>query len=311
MKCKRCAGKATVQLRSHNTAFCKDCFVFFFQRNVERSIEREQMFTRDERILVCVSGGKDSLALWDTLIALGYQTEGLYLGLGIGDYSTASQGKVERVRVRARALRSASCVSRTRTTASRFRTVGVLHPPAAVRRMRHLQAPLLRSRRPGRWLRGRRNRAQPRRRGGAAARQRAALAGALSRQATAGARPRAREVRAQGASALPHQRVRERHLRVPASASTTSSTSARTATAQRSCVYKDLLNRLEQAMPGTKLTFVSDFLRRAQPLFAAAPDAGRTASASAAACRRTATCAATAASWRRSGAAAAQAVAHS
>src|SRR5499426_2352133 len=96
MKCKRCAAKATVQLRSHNTAFCKECFVFFFHRNVERSIERERMFTPDERVLVAVSGGKDSLALWDTLISLGYQTEGLYLDLGIGDYSSQSREKVER-----------------------------------------------------------------------------------------------------------------------------------------------------------------------------------------------------------------------
>jgi len=69
--------------------------VFFFQRTVERSIEREHMFTRDERVLVAVSGGKDSLALWDVLVALGYTTEGVYLGLGIGDYSAASQTKAE------------------------------------------------------------------------------------------------------------------------------------------------------------------------------------------------------------------------
>src|SRR4051794_17060329 len=96
MKCRRCAAKATVQLRSHNSAFCRTCFLFFFHRTVDRAIEREHMFTRDERVLVAVSGGKDSLALWDTLIELGYQTEGLYLGLGIGAYSSASQEKTER-----------------------------------------------------------------------------------------------------------------------------------------------------------------------------------------------------------------------
>ena len=36
-------------------------------------------------MLVAVSGGKDSLALWDVLIELGYQTTGLHLSLGIGD----------------------------------------------------------------------------------------------------------------------------------------------------------------------------------------------------------------------------------
>ncbi len=93
MKCKRCAEKAIVQLRSHNTAFCKPCFVFFFQRSVERAVTREKMFVREERVLIAVSGGKDSLALWDALVELGYETEGLYLGLGIGAYSQASEQK--------------------------------------------------------------------------------------------------------------------------------------------------------------------------------------------------------------------------
>ncbi len=95
MKCRRCTGKAAVQLRSHNAAFCRDCFLFVFRRNVERTIERDRMFTRDEAVLVAVSGGKDSLALWDVLLDLGYRTEGLYLGLGIAAYSTESERKVQ------------------------------------------------------------------------------------------------------------------------------------------------------------------------------------------------------------------------
>jgi uncharacterized protein (TIGR00269 family) len=39
---------------------------------------------------VAVSGGKDSLALWDVLLGLGYRADGLYLGLGIGEYSARS-----------------------------------------------------------------------------------------------------------------------------------------------------------------------------------------------------------------------------
>ena len=90
MKCKRCRGKAEVQLRQHNAAFCRGCFVFFFQRQVQRAIEKEHMFTPGEAVLVAVSGGKDSLALWDVLIDLGYQTAGVHLILGIGDYSRQS-----------------------------------------------------------------------------------------------------------------------------------------------------------------------------------------------------------------------------
>jgi len=95
MKCTRCRAPAEINLRSHHAAFCRTCFILYFQRQVERTIKKEQMFTPDERILVAVSGGKDSLALWDVLITQGYQTAGLYLDLGIGEYSHRSRKKVE------------------------------------------------------------------------------------------------------------------------------------------------------------------------------------------------------------------------
>lgn len=104
MKCKRCRAKAEVQVRQHNAAFCRPCFVFFFQRQVERAIEKEHMFTRDEEVLVAVSGGKDSLALWDALTTLGYRTAGVHLALGIGEYSHLSTEKTESF-ARARGLR--------------------------------------------------------------------------------------------------------------------------------------------------------------------------------------------------------------
>ena len=48
------------------------------------------MIQPGERLLVAVSGGKDSLAVWDLLLELGYEADGLYLGLGIGEYSDES-----------------------------------------------------------------------------------------------------------------------------------------------------------------------------------------------------------------------------
>ena len=49
------------------------------------------MFGPDDRLLIAVSGGKDSLALWDILLELGYDVTGFYLDLGIGGYSTRSK----------------------------------------------------------------------------------------------------------------------------------------------------------------------------------------------------------------------------
>jgi tRNA-5-methyluridine54 2-sulfurtransferase len=95
MKCRKCGGAATLELRRHNAAFCAEDFLEFFRNQVREAIRRHRMFTRDERVLVAVSGGKDSLALWDVLIDDGYDTTGLYLDLGIFDYSVESRGRCE------------------------------------------------------------------------------------------------------------------------------------------------------------------------------------------------------------------------
>lgn len=47
-------------------------------------------------LMVAVSGGKDSLALWDVLHALGYQTTGVHIHLGIDRFSESSLEAVER-----------------------------------------------------------------------------------------------------------------------------------------------------------------------------------------------------------------------
>ncbi len=54
------------------------------------------MIARGERVLVAVSGGKDSLALWHMLSELGFQADGLYVGLGIDGYSEPSGGYARR-----------------------------------------------------------------------------------------------------------------------------------------------------------------------------------------------------------------------
>ena len=95
MKCTRCKEPAEVKLRAHNSAFCRACFLFFFQRRVMRAIEHEKMFDRSSRLLVAVSGGKDSLALWDVLANEGYATVGFHLALGIGGYSQRSRERCE------------------------------------------------------------------------------------------------------------------------------------------------------------------------------------------------------------------------
>ncbi len=70
-------------MRQHKLALCGPHYVEWVHKQTERFIDKYEMFTRDERILVAVSGGKDSLALWDILLDSGLSADGLYIGLGI------------------------------------------------------------------------------------------------------------------------------------------------------------------------------------------------------------------------------------
>jgi uncharacterized protein (TIGR00269 family) len=90
MRCRRCRAEAIIDLRRHNAAFCRGCFVRHCHEQVRRALDDYAMIPPGARVLVAVSGGKDSLAAWHILRALGIDADGLYLGLGIGEYSHRS-----------------------------------------------------------------------------------------------------------------------------------------------------------------------------------------------------------------------------
>ena len=94
MKCRKCGGKAVINMPQHHLGLCKEHYLEWLPEQTERFIKKYAMFKHSERILVAVSGGKDSLSLWDILVRLGYQADGLYLCLGIDggvNYSSESQ----------------------------------------------------------------------------------------------------------------------------------------------------------------------------------------------------------------------------
>ena len=94
MKCKLCGKTAAINMRQHRLALCGEHFLAWVPAQVARTVKKYRMFGPDERILVAVSGGKDSLTLWDVLLALGYHADGLYINLGIGNgYSAESEAK--------------------------------------------------------------------------------------------------------------------------------------------------------------------------------------------------------------------------
>jgi uncharacterized protein (TIGR00269 family) len=89
--------KSGVKLKSYNLRVCFDCFIVFFERRIQKTIKTYKMFKKDERILVAVSGGKDSVALAKALKDLGYSITLYHVNCGIEEenYSSTCQRKVE------------------------------------------------------------------------------------------------------------------------------------------------------------------------------------------------------------------------
>ncbi|HAR95023.1 MAG TPA: TIGR00269 family protein [Deltaproteobacteria bacterium] len=90
MKCRVCGKPASLSLRAYNTALCADDFIAFLEKRVLQTIRRYKLINTGERPLVAVSGGKDSLALWTILNRLGFAADGMYIDLGIAEYSQTS-----------------------------------------------------------------------------------------------------------------------------------------------------------------------------------------------------------------------------
>jgi len=95
-KCKFCGKETGIFLREHRLALCEDCYPGWIEKQVDRTIKKFNMLNKDDRLLVAVSGGKDSLSLWQILKKLGYNVSGLYIDLGIkhNNYSELSKEKV-------------------------------------------------------------------------------------------------------------------------------------------------------------------------------------------------------------------------
>jgi len=68
MKCRKCNQPAVINMRQHKMALCAAHFLAWLTEQTQRFIEKYQMFTPRDKILVAVSGGKDSLSVWDILL---------------------------------------------------------------------------------------------------------------------------------------------------------------------------------------------------------------------------------------------------
>ena len=65
MICKICkTNQAQIALKSHKIALCKNDYISWIEKRVEKAIKQFKMFSKQDKILVGVSGGKDSLVIF-------------------------------------------------------------------------------------------------------------------------------------------------------------------------------------------------------------------------------------------------------
>lgn len=85
--------KEGVHLRSYNLRVCFDCFLNFFRKRVQETIEKFKMFNKEEKIAVAISGGKDSVALARVLKDLGYKISLFHINTNIKEENYAENSE--------------------------------------------------------------------------------------------------------------------------------------------------------------------------------------------------------------------------
>ena len=70
VKCSKCQAQAVYLRRYTAEALCKDCLRDTTQERVRRTINKHKMLLENDRIVVAISGGKDSAVLLNILFQI-------------------------------------------------------------------------------------------------------------------------------------------------------------------------------------------------------------------------------------------------
>ena len=63
MTCKFCLEKPVIKLTNSEKKLCRSCFIKYFERKAIKTINKYKLIDENDRIVVAVSGGKDSLSV--------------------------------------------------------------------------------------------------------------------------------------------------------------------------------------------------------------------------------------------------------
>jgi len=80
MNCAFCSGKAIYQ------TYCKKHFLINFEKKVRATIKRFDLISKDNKVAIAVSGGKDSMSLLFILHKFGYKVTAIAIDEGISGY---------------------------------------------------------------------------------------------------------------------------------------------------------------------------------------------------------------------------------
>lgn len=97
MKCISCRTDTKIKIVY---PFCEDCFLKHYERKVERVIKRYKLIRKGDRILIAISGGKDSLSCAHVLsrlrARLSFQLGALHIDVGIQECTNERTERVVR-----------------------------------------------------------------------------------------------------------------------------------------------------------------------------------------------------------------------